>query len=124
MKGLYWFARNEHGYAVGRGDVELMQTPHRWAAARVAACLNACDGIDDPAAELPAVRDHLSGVLSVLPYAVPVLEGVKKDATAKAVRECCDQLRAASARLHVPDEGQRASVEYQESHAAIDPGAE
>ena len=40
-------------------------------------------------------------VLEILPYAVAVLEGAKKEVTARALRECEAQLRAATRLLTV-----------------------
>ena len=42
-------------------------------------------------------------VLDILPYAVPVLEGAGKNETARAVRECVVQLRAAARLLTVSE---------------------
>lgn len=65
----------------------------------------------DSAGPLPVVDPDaataeglLRQVLEVLPYAIPVLESAGKVETARAVRECVTQLRAAAGLLSVPQE--------------------
>jgi hypothetical protein len=60
----------------------------------------------DTAAPLPNPEDAkalVQQVLDILPYAVPVLEGAGKNETARAVRECVTQLRAAVRLLTVSE---------------------
>jgi hypothetical protein len=48
-----------------------------------------------------AAKVFVQQVLDILPYTVAVLEGAKKDETARAVRECVVQLRTATRLLTV-----------------------
>lgn len=57
--------------------------------------------VDPDAATAEAL---LRQVLAILPYAVPVLESAGKVETARAVRECVTQLRAAAGLLSAPQE--------------------
>lgn len=60
----------------------------------------------DAAAPLPNPEEAkalLLQVLQVLPYAVAVLEGAKKEVTARALRECEAQLRTATRLLTVSE---------------------
>lgn len=61
--------------------------------------LDVADPLPNPNPE--EAKALIRQVLDILPYAVPVLEGAGKNETARAVRECVVQLRAAARLLTV-----------------------
>jgi hypothetical protein len=69
-------------------------------AARAVACVNACDGIADPAAALAEVRRRLEGLARELPYVIAAIDAREADDfSAEALREHIEEVRAALALL-------------------------
>jgi hypothetical protein len=68
-------------------------------AARIVACVNACEGIDDPAATLAEVREKLGAIAHILEYVPPVLESKGATVTAFTVRDEVSKLRGLLTKL-------------------------
>lgn len=85
----------EASFRIGRALDNQVQVDERANAVRIVACVNACAGMADPAAEIERLRDQADRLLEACKAMVGVCEGFPDIAAEPSVASCMNMARKA-----------------------------